>query len=67
MICRPVARGGSLGSDEPPFQIVKNKNKVLFTRIDYIVSYNVDLSGRWTSNVDHGHVASTIKILKRKW
>ena len=35
-IFRPVARGGSLGSDEPPFQIVKNViiNKVMFTRID---------------------------------
>ena len=56
-----------MGSDEPPFEIVKNKNKVMFTRIDYIVSYDVDLSGRWTSNVDHGHVTSTIKISKKKW
>ena len=56
-----------MGSDKPPFQIVQNKNKVIFTRINYIVSYDIDLSGRWTSNVDHGHVTSTIKISKRKW
>ena len=48
-----------MGSDEPPFQIVKNKNKVMFTLINYIVSYDVDLSGRWTSIVDHGHVTSS--------
>ena len=57
---RPVARGGSLGSDELPFQIVKIKNKVMFTSIDYIVLYDVDLSGWWTSNVHHRHVTSTI-------
>ena len=58
---RPVARGSLLDLDEPPFQIVKNKNKVMLTRIDYIVSYNINLSGQWTSNIDHGHVASNIK------
>ena len=54
-----------MGSDEPPFQIVEKKFKVMFTHIGYIVSYDIDLSGRWTSSVDHGHVTSTIKISKR--
>ena len=35
VVIRPVARGGSLGSDEPPFQIVKKLKNVMFTRIDY--------------------------------
>ena len=53
MLYQARSQGGSLGLDEPPFQIVKNKNKAMFTRIDNIVSYDVNLSERWTSNIDH--------------
>ena len=47
-IGKPV---GLLGSEEPPFQIVENKNKVMFTY--RLVSYYVDLSIWWTSNKRH--------------
>ena len=68
-ISRPVARGGVRWVRTNPLFRLWKYNKVMFTRIDYIVSYDVDLSGRWTSNVAHGHVTSTtcIKISKRKW
>ena len=41
------------------------KIRIIFTRIDHIVSYDVDLSGQWTSNIDHGHVTN-YKITKEE-